>query len=173
MTADRSSAGDPSRSERRCVGASAAGGEPALRAAIVAAARSWIGTPYRHQASCRGVGADCLGLVRGIWREVLGQEPARPPAYTPDWAEATGEERLLEAALRHLVQVPGDAAAAGDVLLFRMVERGPAKHAAILTSPWLPGGTIVHAYSGHAVCETRLTEPWARRLAGVFRFPGA
>jgi NlpC/P60 family putative phage cell wall peptidase len=119
------------------------------------------------------VGADCLGLVRGVWREVIGPEPARPPAYTPDWAEATGEERLLDAAMRHLVRVPRDAAAAGDVLLFRMLERGPAKHAAILVSPWLGDGTIVHAYSGHAVCETRLTEAWMRRLAGVFRFPGA
>jgi NlpC/P60 family putative phage cell wall peptidase len=147
--------------------------EGALHASVVATARGWIGTPYRHQASCKGVGADCLGLVRGIWREVIGPEPARPPAYTPDWAEATGEERLLDAAIRHLVRVPRDAAAAGDVLLFRMVERGPAKHAAILASPWLAGGTIVHAYSGHAVCETRLTDAWTRRLAGVFRFPGA
>jgi NlpC/P60 family putative phage cell wall peptidase len=145
--------------------------ERARGAAIVAAARGWIGTPYRHQASCKAVGADCLGLVRGVWREVIGVEPARPPAYTPDWAEATGEERLLDAAVRHLVRMPRDAAAAGDVLLFRMIERGPAKHAAILVSPWLPAGTIVHAYSGHAVCETRLTEAWVRRLAGVFRFP--
>lgn len=174
MTADRSSAAEGAGPSLLDImeGRVAAGRGPLLRAAIVAAARGWVGTPYRHQASCKGVGADCLGLVRGVWREVLGAEPARPPAYTPDWAEATGDERLLEAALRHLVQVPGDAAAAGDVLLFRMMERGPAKHAAILTSAWLPGGTIVHAYSGHSVCETRLTGPWARRLAGAFRFPG-
>lgn len=31
---------------------------------IVAAARGWIGTPYLHQASLKGVGTDCLGLVR-------------------------------------------------------------------------------------------------------------
>jgi NlpC/P60 family putative phage cell wall peptidase len=178
MTADRCSAADgaapsPSLRHEGGGGAGTAGGNPGRRAAIVAAARSWIGTPYRHQASCKGVGADCLGLIRGVWREVLGAEPAVPPAYTPDWAEATGEERLFDAAVRHLVQVPLDAAAAGDVLLFRLVERGPAKHAAILTSAWLPGGTIVHAYSGHAVCETRLTVSWSRRLAGAFRFPGA
>ena len=38
------------------------------RAAIVAEARAWIGTRYRHQASVKGVGCDCLGLVRGVWR---------------------------------------------------------------------------------------------------------
>ncbi len=174
MMADHSSGGEanPAAATLAARGAGASG--PAkLQAGVVAAARAWIGTPYRHQASCKGVGADCLGLVRGVWREVIGPEPARPPAYTPDWAEATGEERLLDAAIRHMARVPRDAASAGDVLLFRMLERGPAKHAAILVSPWLADGTIVHAYSGHAVCETRLTDAWMRRLAGAFRFPGA
>ena len=45
-------------------------------AAIVGAARGWIGTPYRHQASLKGVGCDCLGLLRGVWRELKGEEPA-------------------------------------------------------------------------------------------------
>lgn len=138
---------------------------------VISAARAWLGTPYRHQASCRGAGADCLGLVRGVWRDVLGTEPERPPAYSPDWAEATGEERLLSAAIRHLVRVSPDSATAGDILLFRMIDRGPAKHAAILVSETLDDGRIIHAYSGHAVCETALTKGWRRRLAGVFRFP--
>ena len=54
---------------------------------VVGAARGWIGTPYVHQASVRGAGCDCLGLLRGVWREVIGAEPETPPAYTPDWAE--------------------------------------------------------------------------------------
>ena len=100
---------------------------------IVATARRWLGTPYRHQASCRGVGADCLGLVRGVWREVVGSEPETPPAYTADWAEATGEERLLAAATRHMCRLNRKDARPGDVLLFRMLEAGPAKHVALLT----------------------------------------
>ncbi|MEM9842167.1 MAG: peptidase P60, partial [Pseudomonadota bacterium] len=39
------------------------------RAEVIEAARAWLGTPYRHQASRRGVGADCLGLIRGVWRD--------------------------------------------------------------------------------------------------------
>jgi len=35
---------------------------------VVAAARAWLGTPYRHRASVRGAGCDCLGLLRGVWR---------------------------------------------------------------------------------------------------------
>ncbi|OZA75834.1 MAG: peptidase P60, partial [Azorhizobium sp. 39-67-5] len=67
-----------------------------VRAAILAEARGWIGTPYCHRASVRGEGADCLGLGRGVWRAVIGPEPAALPAYAPDWAEATRSETLLD-----------------------------------------------------------------------------
>lgn len=88
---------------------------------VVALARGWIGTPYLHQASRRGVGADCLGLIRGIWRELYGREPELPPAYSPDWGEIGGREVLMAAAARHLLPVGPDAAlAAGQVLLFRI-----------------------------------------------------
>ncbi|MEM8616217.1 MAG: NlpC/P60 family protein [Pseudomonadota bacterium] len=137
-------------------------------AAIVTAARAWIGTPYRHQASIKGVGADCLGLVRGVWRDVVGPEPELPGPYTPDWAEALGEETLLQAARRHLNEVAISGARPGDVLLFRMGLGHPAKHCAILSEPQ----RIIHAYWGRAVCETRLVPWWERRLAGAFRFPG-
>lgn len=139
-----------------------------LREAIVAETRSWLETPYRHQASVRGVGADCLGLVRGVWRGVIGAEPQAAPAYTPDWAEALGEETLLEAARRHLVEIAPGLAQTGDVLLFRMGLGSPAKHAAIVSGD----GRIIHAYWGRAVCETRLVPWWRRRIAAAFQFPG-
>ncbi|MEM1383131.1 MAG: NlpC/P60 family protein [Pseudomonadota bacterium] len=147
------------------------GADAALRAEVVGAARAWLGTPYRHQASCRGAGADCLGLIRGIWRDVYGVEPERPPAYTPDWSEASGAEVLLAAACRHLRPIRPDGASGGDVLVFRMREEGPAKHLALLVSEGLAPGRIIHAYSGHNVCETSLGPAWLRRLAGAFRMP--
>ena len=138
-----------------------------IRIAAVAAARRWIGTPYRHQASVIGVGCDCLGLVRGVWRELYGTEPEIAPAYTPDWAEAAGREALAEAAARHLLARPLEAAAPGDVLLFRWRAGLPAKHAAILVEP----ARMVHAHDGAAVAEVALTAWWRRRLAVVFAFP--
>ncbi|THF69878.1 MAG: peptidase, partial [Sulfitobacter sp. SK025] len=69
---------------------------------IVRSARSWIGTPYVHQSATKGAGCDCLGLLRGIWREVVGAEPEMIPAYSKDWSEPQGEERLWQAASRHL-----------------------------------------------------------------------
>lgn len=138
-----------------------------LRTHIVEEAVQWIGTQYRHQASVQHVGCDCLGLVRGVWRAVLGEEPELPPPYTPDWAEALGEETLLNAARKHLLEIPLGSAKAGDVLLFRMGLGAPCKHIAIMTAP----DRIVHAYWGKSVVETRLSPWWSRRLAAAFEFP--
>jgi len=135
---------------------------------IVAEARAWLGTPYRHQASLKGIGCDCLGLVRGVWRALYADEPEAAPPYAPDWAEATGREALAEAARRHLVEVPGGAFQPGDVLLFRWRAGFPAKHAAIVAAP----STMIHAHDGAAVAEVALAPWWRRRLAYVFRFPG-
>ncbi len=134
-------------------------------------ARRWIGTPYCHQASLRGAGADCLGLLRGVWRATIGAEPETPPPYSSDWSEAGGEERLMAAAMRHLVPVCAREAGVGDVLLFRMRAGAPAKHVGLLVSDGLETGRMVHAYSGHCVCETHLAAGWLNRLAAVFRFP--
>lgn len=135
---------------------------------ITRAARGWIGTPYRHQASLKGVGCDCLGLVRGVWRDCIGAEPEPLPAYSADWAEAGAGETLLGAALRHLVPVECDQARAGDVVLFRWRAHLPAKHAGILTAPL----TMVHAHEGAAVCEINLSDWWLRHRAAAFSFPG-
>lgn len=137
------------------------------RADIIASARRWIGTPYRHQASCCGAGCDCLGLVRGIWREQVGVEPVSLPAYTPDWAERNGQETLLDAARQYFQERCLETAAPGDVLLFRPRRDGPAKHCAILAAP----GRIIHAYWGRAVAETALTPWWQTRCVAAFSFP--
>lgn len=138
---------------------------------IVAQARLWIGTPYRHQASCRGAGTDCLGLLRGVWREMIGPEPERVPSYTPDWSEPSGTEDLLDAAQRNLVPVLLPDRLPGDALVLRMRDTGVAKHVGILAQAADGYPTLIHAYSGLGVVESPLTPAWARRIAGVFRFP--
>ncbi|MEQ8901764.1 MAG: NlpC/P60 family protein [Roseovarius sp.] len=139
-------------------------------ARIVAAARGWLGTPYRHQAACRGAGCDCLGLVRGIWCEVKGAEPERPPAYSMDWAEPARQEALWQAAARHLWLKDVRDEAAGDVILFRMREGSVAKHLGIVAETGA-SATFIHAYSGHGVVETALSAPWRRRVVARFQFP--
>ena len=138
------------------------------RADILRIARAWIGTPYHHQASMRGVGTDCLGLVRGVWRDLYGVDAELPPAYSRDWAEATGIETMLAAARRHLVGIAPDAAEPGDVLIFRLRAGFVAKHAAFLSGP----DTMIHAIEGAPAAEVPLSPWWRRRIAGAFAFPG-
>jgi NlpC/P60 family putative phage cell wall peptidase len=141
----------------------------ATREAIVAAARGFLGTPYHHQASFKGVGTDCLGLIRGVWRELYGPEPEAMPAYTRDWGNATGSEMLLEAGCRHLKRLDAtDATQPGDVLVFRMRDAGAAKHAGILVGP----AQLIHAQEGLGVVEIALSRWWRRRIVAAFSFPG-
>lgn len=141
---------------------------PASRSTVVARARDWIGTPYHHQASLRGVGTDCLGLVRGILREIGGVELATVPPYTRDWTEAGGDEAMLAGARAHLAEVPIGREQPGDVVVFRLRAGLAAKHAAILASPV----TMIHAVEGAPVAEVPYGRWWRRRVAGVFSFQG-
>lgn len=140
----------------------------APRERVVEIARSWIGTPYLHQGSLRGVGSDCLGLLCGIWREHCGHEPDGVPAYTPDWSEPSRDEQLwrgLRAQMREVRGVP----VPGEVLLFRMRSGSVAKHIGIAASVGQKP-SFVHAYRGHGVVESPLSTPWRRRIVARFQF---
>lgn len=138
------------------------------RARIVMIARTWAGTPYHHQASTKGVGTDCLGLVRGVWRELYGDEPATVPGYSRDWAEASGRETLYDAARAHLTEVQRNDATAGDMLLFRWRSGAVAKHVGIL----LARERLIHAFEGVPATEIKMTPWWWRHATAAFRFPG-
>ena len=133
---------------------------------VIAAARFWIGTPYVHQASVLGAGCDCLGLARGVWRELHGPEPVTPPPYTRDWGEAGGAEVLAGAARRFLLEIPIGAAGPGALILFRMARGAPAKHCGIRSETGL-----IHAYEGAGVIEEPWSPIWARKAAFAFHYP--
>jgi len=143
-----------------------------FRPCVVAAARGWLGTPYHHQAAVKGAGCDCLGLIRGVYAEVMGAEPETPPAYSRDWGEMRAEETLLDAARRHMGEVPPwQDIAPGDVLIFRMRKGAIAKHAGIVTAA--SGGhptRMIHAQEGVGVVEVNLSTWWTRRIVSVFSF---
>ena len=114
----------------------------------------------------RGAGCDCLGLVRGVFRELYGFEAQIIPPYSRDWSEVGGTETLLDAAQKHLVNV--DVAVPGDVLIFRFHKVSLAKHAAIMSVD----GRMIHAVENAPVCEVHMGPWWSRRIAGCFKFPG-
>jgi len=140
--------------------------QPVTRQDVLNEAASWLGTPYTHQASCKGAGCDCLGFIRGVFR-AFWQENETLPAYSANWAEEGGQELMFEAALRHLVPRSFEAKAPGDVLLFRYRPHFPAKHAGIL----LNERQFIHAQHGAGVVVASLGPWWQRRIAHVFAFP--
>ena len=143
-------------------------GDSPLAEAIVAEALAWVGTPYRHQGCRKGIGCDCLGLVRGVWQAVYGRELEHPGVYAADWSEAGEGDRLANAARRHFREKDGTGLAAGDLLLFRWRPHWPARHVGIAVGT----DDFVHAYEGAAaVARSPLVPQWRRRIAAVFAFP--
>lgn len=136
-------------------------------ARVVAAARSWLGTPYHDQASLKGIGCDCLGLARGVWREVVGVEPVVPPPYSRDWGEVAKRETFAEAVRPFMVEIDPAQAGPGALVLFRMRDRAPAKHCGILVED----GEFIHAYERCGVILAAYDRAWARRAAYAFLFP--
>lgn len=134
---------------------------------VIAAARGWLGTPYHDQASLRGAGCDCLGLARGVWREIVGPEPFPILPYSRDWGESGLREVLADSARRMMPEVSPIDAGPGALVLFRMTQRALAKHVGILTGP----ASFIHSYERLGVIEEALTPSWRRRIAFAFWFP--
>lgn len=132
---------------------------------VVEAARLWLGTPYRHRASTLGAGCDCLGLLRGVWRGLYGDEPVAVPPYQADW-RGGNDGALLQAAQRFLIAETG-AVEGGQVVLFRLGGLEEARHCGIMVSP----ERFIHAQEHLGVVEANLTSGWARRVSARFRFP--
>lgn len=134
---------------------------------IIRVAREWIGTPYHHQASLKGIGTDCIGLVRGVYRELYGVEAPELINYSVDWGDANGNEDMVAAADKYLEPVPLTQLGAGHVILVRWQDRRVAKHCMIMTSDT----TAIHAYNRSPVTEINLSDWWRRRIVFAYSFP--
>lgn len=134
---------------------------------IVAVTRSWIGTSYHHQASVKRAGCDCLGLLMGVFAEVVKAPMDKPPPYSKTWADVASSDILIDACRKHLVEIDKGSIDEGDVLIFRLSRNYAAKHAGIMTGI----RSMVHAQEGIGVHETTLGPWWFKRIAASFQFP--
>lgn len=137
---------------------------------VVTAARQWVGTPWHHRASCLGAGADCLGLIRGVWRQVVGPEPVPIPAYSDDCSRLRDRWDIKDRMAAHFTPCAAELAQPGDVLLLCMSQRSAAKHLAILADK-KENLTLIHSYEKHGVVEQHFSKSWRRRAVEGFRFP--
>lgn len=144
----------------------------ATRAAVVAEARSWIGTPWQHQARSKGVGVDCAGLVIGVSR-ALG--------IVVPWMDVTHYARMPDgrSLLYHcdewMRRVARVLARPGDVLVMRFDEH--PQHLAIASDYAHGGLSIVHALDSRdrkraRVVEHRLSPELRAKVVAVYVLPG-
>lgn len=117
------------------------------RAAVVAEARRWLGTPYHHQARVKGRrgGVDCAQLLVGVFAAVGLIDPPAIEHYPPDWHLHRAAERYLGAVLAHAREIDpstGSGPLPGDIVLWRFGRC--FSHGAIVVD-W---PQVIHAYLG-------------------------
>ena len=143
---------------------------------VVTEARGWIGTRWHHQASVKGVGVDCAGLVLGVGLN-LGLFSVDLVLDGPETRElfAYGREptstQSLAGCQAFLSPIDFDALQLGDVVLLTF--NGQASHLAILGDYPSGGHSLIHAYAqARRVVENRFDESWVNRFASAWRYPG-
>lgn len=139
-----------------------------MRDQIIAAARSHIDTPFRHQGRAAQGVLDCAGLVVAV-ADAIGADYLDQQGYSSHPSNG-----LLESALDAqpcLVRVPLSDMQPADVLLMKFAS--DPQHLAIYIgfSQAYQDFGIVHAYAqARKVCEHRLTDEWRARIVRVYRF---
>lgn len=112
------------------------------REQLVETARSWAGTPTRHQGQLKGVSADCKGMVVGVCTELDLPEAKGWAALSRNYSKGFKGHELLQGLKETLVRV--DQPLPGDVVAMICGGDPRPRHLGILTKP----GWIIHAYFG-------------------------
>lgn len=88
--------------------------EQAQRAAVVAEARAWLGTPYHHHGAVKGVGVDCAMLPIAVYHACGLMPLIDPRPYPVDWMMNRSDEIYMGVVEQyaHAVEqpLPGDFA---------------------------------------------------------------
>ncbi|AIF51998.1 NlpC/P60 family protein [Pelosinus sp. UFO1] len=138
---------------------------------IIKTARSWIGTKWQHQQSLKGVACDCIGFVRGIYKEITGISIADNVDYPQTAFYYCREEKMYPEIQKHLKEISVREVKPGDILTFAMKEKFPDHHLGIVSYD----GFFIHACGDFGigkVIETRMDENWQKRIRHAFQFPG-
>ena len=134
----------------------------------VAEARTWLGTPFHHQASVKGAGCDCIGVIKGVGTalKLVDYDPASPEAQAfANYSMLPNSRRMREGLATWLVEIPVAEATLADIY-FMAWGREP-QHVALITDKG-----IIHSYSGVGkVVEHALDEDWKRRIVASYRYP--
>jgi cell wall-associated NlpC family hydrolase len=131
--------------------------EAAWRAALVAEAKSWIGTPYISNGAVKGRrgGVDCAMILLAVYQNIgLIEKDFDPRPYPAQWHVNQNEEKYMATVLGFSYEVAGPPERlplGGDVVLFKLGR--VFCHGAIVTV-W---PNVVHAIGGDKVVPEDLS----------------
>ena len=135
------------------------------RDALIAEALTWVGTPFRRNQMCKGVGADCIGVVVGAGLAV-GVKLDYYNTYSPVPDGSLRRELLKQFDKVFLRPEAYVAPEPGDILM--MSFEAEPHHVALYI-----GEDIVHAYMAVRRCVRQpYSAAWRSRVMGIFRFRG-
>ena len=94
--------------------------ESRQRQAVVAEARTWLRTPYRHMGRLKGRGTDCAMILAEVYHAALPERvpPIEVEPYPGDFMMHRSAERYLAHVTRFAREIEGPPQP-GDVVLFR------------------------------------------------------
>jgi cell wall-associated NlpC family hydrolase len=136
------------------------------RAAVIAAAESWLDTPYHHMGRLKGVGCDCLTLLAAVYHEAGIVREIDIPFYPPDWHLHRSAERYLEGLLEYArevvpVEIPGSPGSPGSPAgLYRTGHRDHSRGAGPGTEP----GNIAVFQFGRCFAHGAVVVEWPRLI---------
>lgn len=129
------------------------------RAAIVAEASRWLGTPWHHMARVRGAGVDCIQFLAAVYHACSLCPDIDTGDYPPDWMLHRSEERMLEGIRQYADEIESPhRPQVGDIVVYRFGHC--YSHAGIVSGE----REIIHAYLEER--EVVRGDPEGGRLAG-------
>ena len=134
-------------------------GDMSIRDEIIKEARTYLETPFHHQARVKGVGIDCAGLIVAPLLHV-GITVYDAPAYS----------RMPHGVLKPIIEkycTKTTDPQPGDLYLFTYIHNQP-QHLA-----WVTGKGMLHACArSKKVVEHGFDERWQKRLVATYRING-
>lgn len=115
---------------------------------IVAEALEWLGTPWFHGQSLKGIGTDCVGFIAGVGIKV----GFLPSDFILENYERIPRNNFLVKFIENILTRVEDSPRKGDVLVFR--KSGVNGHVGI----YLGDGEYIHADSINGVIKTYIHE---------------
>jgi cell wall-associated NlpC family hydrolase len=128
---------------------------------LVAAAMDMVGTPFHAQASTKGVGTDCIGVMKHVAR-------SNGVLFRDRVAYSMRPDGTLKSTLENYLDLVKGEIQAGDILLMAFDGANP-HHVAM----YVGNGEIVHAYAqARKVVKQTYSDHWKNKVVAVYRFPG-